>query len=48
MSFSDRHGLTWRKRTSNAPNGTGTYDPPISTADALLLSYRRLVAAEAV
>ena len=33
------------KKNSSAPNRSRTYDLPISTSDALPLSYRRLVVA---
>ena len=34
-----------KKKNSSGPNRSRTYDLPISTSDALPLSYRRLVVA---
>ena len=36
------------KEISSSPNRSRTYDLSITSSDALLLSYRRLVGAEAI
>ena len=36
------------KEISSSPNRSRTYDLPITSSDALPLSYRRLVGAEAI
>ena len=38
-------GILGKKEIASVPNRSRTYDLPISTSDALPLSYRRLVVA---
>ena len=48
FSVSDKGILRLKEKNRSAPNMSQTYELPISTSDAVPLSYRRLVVARPI
>ena len=46
--FNNGTGILGKKKLPSSPNRSRTYDLPITSSDALPLSYRRLVGAKAI
>ena len=46
--FSNDTGILGKKEIPSSPNGSRTYDLPITSSDALPLSYRRLEGVKAI